>query len=166
MKRTFNLKILMFCAALLFSATGMMAQSLTFNQVLLLSSADSLQTVPTNKVWKIENVNGGDGMITVTGASSAHCGTTCTGGTCSSSSCRYVGYIWELNGVNMSEVVGCYNCGGSTCYNNLPGCPANYTYSVTNLPAVNTPFWLRPGNTVKINASNVYFSILEFNTGP
>ena len=139
--------------------------SLQFNQVHVFSSSDGLVTVPANKVWKISNVNGGDGQITVTGAASRHCGTSCSGGSCSSSSCRYVGYVWELNGVALDPVDGCFVCAGSTC-SNISNCPSSLTFNVSQLPTINTPFWLETGNTLEINASNVFFSVIEFNIIP
>jgi hypothetical protein len=139
--------------------------SLQFNQVQVFSNTESILTVPANKVWKITNVNGGDGQITVTGASSRHCGTTCGGGSCSSSSCRYRGFVWELNGVPLDPVDGCFICAGSTC-SNISNCPPTHTFNASQLPTINTPFWLETGNTLEINASNVFFSVIEFNIIP
>ncbi len=161
-----RLLIILFLAALLLGLSSISsAQSLGFSAIRVIDSQDGLLTVPSGKVWKIVNINGGSGQITVTGASTRHCGTSCSGGVCSSSSCKYEGFIWELNGVPMDQVDGCFVCSGSNC-SNIANCPPTHTYNVGQLPQVNVPFWLEASNTIEVNASNVFFSIIEFNIVP
>jgi hypothetical protein len=66
----------------------------------------------------------------------------------------------------MDAVDGCYNCGGSSCYTSINNCPPSHTFAVGALPSIQTPFWLETGNTLQVNASNVFFSIIEFNIVP
>jgi hypothetical protein len=126
-----------------------------------------VDTVPQNKTWKIVNAVNAPGQMTVSGAVSTHCGSTCGGGWCGESSCFYVGHLFELNGVGLNPSNGCHYCGvGSPCSNGIANCPATHTFTtqvVVNFPS---PFWLKAGNTLKVNAGNLFFSIIEFNIVP
>jgi|Wag4MinimDraft_19_1082662.scaffolds.fasta_scaffold15429_4 hypothetical protein len=143
------------------------AQSLTYNQTIVLDQSVGVDTVPQNKTWKIVNAVNAPGQMTVSGAVSTHCGSTCGGGWCGESSCFYVGHLFELNGVGLNPSNGCHYCGvGSPCSNGIANCPATHTFTtqvVVNFPS---PFWLKAGNTLKVNAGNLFFSIIEFNIVP
>ena len=162
MKKYYILFVILFGGWML----GISAQSLAFNQVHVFSSADGLQTVPAGKCWKIENANGGGGTMFVTGALTSHCGTTCTGGSCAQSSCLFEGFIWELNGANIDAVTGCFVCASGSCYSSISNCPPTYSFAVSQLPVMRVPFWMKSGNTLRINATNVFFSVIEFNIVP
>lgn len=161
LRKLLFIKALLLLFAFMSSGQG----SLQFNQVLLISSDDGLVTVPEDKVWKIVSVNGGNGTIFSDSPVSAHCGTTCTGGSCSYSSCLFEAFIWELNGSPTGRITGCKNCSGSTCYNNIEAC-GTHSWDVVELPQVNTPLWLAETNTLKVNMTDAYFSIIEFNIIP
>ncbi len=159
-------KILLLVSFLIVIVFSINAQgSLQFNQVLTTSSSDGLVTVPEGKVWKIVSVNGGYGQIFSDTPVSAHCGTTCSGGVCSSSSCLFEAFIWELNGSTLSRVTACKVCSGGDCYNNIGAC-GTHTWTVEQLPVIQAPIWLKAENTLKVNMSGVYFSTIEFNIIP
>ncbi len=148
------------------SVSHLQSQSLTYNQTIVLDVSQGLVTVPQNKTWKIVNAVNAPGQITVTGAASGNCGSSCNGGSCSVSSCSYLGYLFELNGVGLNPANGCYNCGNTSSCTVTANCPASFTYTtpvVVNFPC---PFWLKSGNTIQVNAGNLFFSIIEFNIIP
>lgn len=140
--------------------------ALQYNQTLVIDHTDGLIIVPAGKTWKIVNMRNTGGQITATGAVSGHCGTSCSGGVCSSSSCRYLAYLYDINGIGFNEAVGCFVCSGSACTGGTGNCPPTYTYNVNMTASLNTPFWLASGNTFEVNVTNMLVSILEFNIVP
>ena len=142
------------------------AQSLTYNQTIVLDQSVGLDTVPQNKTWKIVNAVNAPGQITVSGAASGNCGSSCNGGSCSVSSCSYLGYLFSLNGVGLNPANGCYNCGNTSSCTVVGNCPASFTYTTSVVVNFPCPFWLKSGNTIQVNAANLFFSIIEFNIVP
>lgn len=142
------------------------AQSLTYNQTIVLDQSVGLATVPQNKTWKIVNVVNAPGQMTITGAAFGNCGNTCNGGSCSVSSCTYLGHLFELNGVGLNPSNGCFNCGNTSSCTTLANCPASHTFTTSVVVNFPCPFWLKSGNTLKLNAGNLFFSIIEFNIVP
>lgn len=139
--------------------------ALQYNQTLVIDHTDGLITVPAGKTWKIVNMRNTGGQITATGAVSGHCGTSCGGGVCSSSSCRYLAYLYDINGIGFNEAVGCFVCSGSTCTGGTGIAPNTYLQrEYDGLPK--HPFWLAAGNTFQVNVTNMLVSILEFNIVP
>lgn len=142
------------------------AQSLTYNQTIVLDQSVGLATVPQNKTWKIVNAANAPGQMTITGAAFGNCGNTCNGGSCSVSSCTYLGHLFELNGVGLNPSNGCFNCGNTSSCTTLANCPASHTFTTSVVVNFPCPFWLKSGNTLKLNAGNLFFSIIEFNIVP
>ncbi len=132
----------------------------------LITSADGVSIVPAGKVWKIVNVNGGAGTVPSGPPIRNSCGGKCAGGTCDVSSCSYAGFLIELNGVPIGPVKGCAICPGSTCspgIGTIAGCPAATDIAIDEMAVeLRTPFWLPSGASLRINVTNTFVSILEF----
>lgn len=142
---------------------------LRFSQVRLITSADDEVTVPVETVWEIVGVNGAQGETGSSALLSNHCGSVCAEGLfdCGESSCKYEGFIWELNGIPIGRLQGCFVCSGSDCaaggFGSIANCPSALTLATSNPGAVvSVPFWLNEGTTLKLNATNTLLSVLEY----
>lgn len=119
----------------LFSNDASFAQGYTlqFNNVLLVNNA--LQTVPANKVWKVEKM--------MTGGFYVYPYNT---GSCNQSNTDP--YQVQINGATyfLNESLST----GQSSYQYAPG-------------STSGPLWLPAGTTVKTNCSNSLLSVIEFN---
>jgi uncharacterized protein (DUF2147 family) len=134
----FMIKRLFFLACLSMGS-GLFAQSLQFSQVKLVAA---LETVPANKVWKIESViynipHDQSGYQASTGG----CGIT-----------NYRATAIDVNGIPTKVGQGT----STAAYSNL-----TYTHSYTRLP-----IWLPAGATLSGGPCNVQISVIEFTIIP
>ncbi len=117
--------------------------NLQFNSIKLVST---VQTVPANKVWKVESCSfaGGFPFCVGTSSTSYFCGASSTN---SSGTDAIMSYI--VNGVT-SYIIGITH-------------HASYPSSMPNL---SFPLWLPAGATLQAGTNMSYFSVMEFNVVP
>jgi hypothetical protein len=133
------------CAIVIIAMTGVVtenisAQSLTFSQVLLVGNAT--QTVPTGKVWKIENY-----LLNNSATLASNAQTFC-GGTATNASF----YVTPPGG-------------SATAFFLKPG---NFVVNASNQGGYGVvfPIWLPEGTALQSNCASWYLSVIEFSVVP
>jgi len=121
------------------------SQSLTFNQVKLIST---VETVPVGKVWKVENV-----MVTGGLSSSSTTNTSTPSGV--------VIYTYFVDGIEYSitKVSGSVTSG-------LNSSTSSSSRVYLGIDRAIFPFWLPAGSTLAVGSGLARFSVLEFNVVP
>jgi hypothetical protein len=136
MKKIYS-KILMgfiFFVLAIISKNPVSAQgNLQFNQVILVSS---IQTVPANKVWKIENAS-----LSIT----TNITFSLTDQISSGDGKRMASFTYLINGTT--------NYGGMGTTNSSFNSPPDHVF----------PFWLPAGTTLAAGTNVNYLSVIEFN---
>jgi len=143
----------------------------------LLTSADGIQTVPNDKVWKVMSVYGANSTTVGCWALPPHC-VNSSWPTSSVSNIRGKGY--KVNGTVVWQSV---DLGQSLIYYQFDNCTGATTTTSSQancLTAINTafpnqnfdelsatlPFWLPAGATLETLGSTTNISVLEFNIIP
>jgi hypothetical protein len=133
--KTLFLFVAICAASLSISAQG----NLQFNQVKLVNS---LSTVPTNKVWKIESVLHGNNTQWALGSPTTDC-------------------LMSIK-LNSSDV--CIS--RLHTYATGTGLSNSAAASESSINCTNFPLWIPAGSTLNIGYNSIYISVIEYNIVP
>lgn len=134
-------------AGLFLTGSGVLAQgTLQFNQVKLVSATS--ETVPTGKVWKVENVAGSRVLQYQISSTST-----------SDFNPADQAILINGNAVTVTQAVatGAGSGTGNTSWR------ASYTYAAS---PTDFPLWLPAGTTLAASTNVTYISVIEFNIVP
>ena len=151
--------------ALFFVATTSFAQgNLQFNQVLNFNSGSNY-TVPVGKVLKIESIafNGNIVSMPLTSSSTVSCGSyTVQVGQYSGFDYLTIGSLTYSVGSHTGTELHNTNCGWGDLN------PTFFNTSISSLPNISVPIWLKAGKTVNITSGSFQMLItgVEFNIIP
>ncbi len=134
------MKTLFLFAAICAASLSISAQgNLQFNQVKLVNS---LSTVPTNKVWKIESVLNGNNAQWTASAPQPSC-------------------IMSISLNDTNICISQMNLYRNGNYLNTSAAASESAINCTNLP-----IWIPAGSTLNIGYNSIYISVIEYNIVP